>query len=76
VHLRQKCIWQVEGGGANIRGSLGLIYLGFMHIYIYIYVKLMYIYYYLGFVKKKKIEKKKTRQDCPTLVYSGILMKF
>ncbi len=54
--------WQVGGGGANIRGSLGLIYLGFMHIYIYIYiyVKLMYIYYYLGFVKKIKLKKKDT----------------
>jgi hypothetical protein len=54
--------WQVGGGGANIRGSLGLIYLGFMHIYIYIYIYICKINLYillLGFCKENKIEKKR-----------------
>ncbi len=54
--------WQVEGGGANIRGSLGLIYLGFMHIYIYIYIYICKINVYillLGFCKEKKLKKKR-----------------
>ncbi len=42
--------WQVGCGGADIRGSLGLIYRGFMHIYMYI--KCIYI---IRFCKENKI---------------------